>query len=29
MRERCTGGLERVNVEDTGGFDEDCEGGFG
>jgi len=25
MRERCTGGLERVKDEDTGGFD----GGFG
>jgi hypothetical protein len=29
MSERFTGGLERVNAEDIGGFDEDCNGSFG
>jgi hypothetical protein len=29
MRERGTGGLERVKDEAIGGFEEDCNGSFG
>ena len=29
IRERWTGGLGREKVEETGGFEEDCDGGLG